>query len=468
MNAKQGWFSVQGNTLRLATEGGEVAFSVPKRPSPDPADKRLAVRVAGRPRASVAGEAWDFGPVEEVIGLQEGLEAGKLLYRFCGKRMRGLWTIVRIEKKRAAAGKEWLLIKERDEFAVPKDAARTAAAVRAELERLRAPERSIALEDVAPMLAEVGAKPFTREGWVFEIKYDGFRLLCERDGEDTRLRYRSANDASGAFPEVGAAMLALPFGRAIIDGEVVVADEADGRPNFQRLQQRFQLLDHRDVERAACDHPATLFAFDLLALDGRDLRALPLVERKALLKAILPADGPLRYAEHVERRGEDFFEAARLMDLEGIVAKRADAPYKAGRSPLWLKLRLERTADLAVVGFTAARGARNGFGALHLAGWREGTLVYAGRVGSGFSEKQLGEVRKLLDPARRPKPPCGGALPAGRGHTWVEPHIVCEVRYRQFTEDGLLRLPIFLRFRNDKRVEDCDLPAEGYGGTEPS
>jgi bifunctional non-homologous end joining protein LigD len=256
------------------------------------------------------------------------------------------------------------------------------------------------------------------------------------------------------FPEVARAVRALPFAGLVLDGEVVVLDE-EARPSFQRLQKRALLQRTADIQRAAVELPATYYAFDLLAFEDFDLRPLPLLERKALLRRVLPKAGPLRYLDHVEEQGEAFYAEVSRLGLEGIVAKRAEGPYRAGRSADWLKLRVDRSADFVVVGFTLPEGSRVGFGALHLAAYESGALVYAGRAGSGFSEQQLQQVRAELEADRRSEPPCQGPVPTGKGHVWVEPRLVCEVRYKEWTDDHLLRQPVFLRFRDDKRPEEC-------------
>jgi bifunctional non-homologous end joining protein LigD len=233
-----------------------------------------------------------------------------------------------------------------------------------------------------------------------------------------------------------------------------VLDET-GRPSFQGLQKRVQLTRRIDLERASLERPATLFAFDLLGFEGLDLRRLPLVVRKQALAGLLPATGPLRYADHVLAAGEAFYEEVRKLGLEGIVAKRADSPYVGGRSAHWVKLRLDRTGDFVVVGFTKPQGGRTGFGALHLGAYQGERLVYVGRAGSGFADQQLTSVRRQLDRMVLPQRPCEGPLPPGRDHVWVEPELVCEVRYKEWTEEVLLRQPVFLRFRDDKGPREC-------------
>ena len=305
------------------------------------------------------------------------------------------------------------------------------------------------------MLAEHADEPFSGPGWVFELKHDGFRLLAERKGSAVRLQYRSGA-ATPVFPEIERVLAAHPFD-LVLDGEVVVLDAA-GRPSFQGLQKRVQLRRAADIERAARRLPATVFAFDLLSLWATTCASCRCCARKRLLREALPETGPLRYADHVEEHGLAFYAEVRRMGLEGIVAKRADSRYVPGRSPQWLKVRVDRTAELAVVGFTLPRESRSGFGALHLAAWDGGAFVYTGRVGSGFDERELERVRRELDGARLAAAPCRGPLPPGRAHVWVQPTLVCEVRYKEATEEGLLRQPVFLRFRPDKAPAQCAPP----------
>src|SRR5262245_20770258 len=203
---------------------------------------------------------------------------------------------------------------------------------------LKAPRRQVSTGDVKVMLAELREEPFSGRDWIFELKHDGFRLLAAREDGSPHLVYRHGNDSTHAFPEVARAMAALPFGDLILDGEVVVLD-ASGRPSFQGLQKRVQHIRCHDIERAAAERPATLFVFDLLAFEGYDLRPLPLLERKALLAPLVPGTGALLYADHVAEHGEAFFREIQRLGLEGMVGKRASAPYVAGRSPHWQKVR---------------------------------------------------------------------------------------------------------------------------------
>ena len=327
--------------------------------------------------------------------------------------------------------------------------------IRGRLAALGAPRQSVSAGQVKVMLAEMRDEPFSGAGWLFELKHDGFRLLAAREHSRARLAYRRGNDSTHAFPELARALEALPCGDLILDGEVVVLDES-GHSSFQGLQKRVQLLRRPDIERAAQQWPATLFAFDLLAFEGYDLRPLPLRARKELLRQVLPADGPLRYADHVEEQGQALFAEVRRRGLEGMVAKRADSPYVAGRSAQWLKVRTEKSSDFVVVGFTKPDGpGRPGFGSLHLGAYEGGELIYCGRAGSGFSERQLNDIRRTLDADVRHGAPCTGPRPQGRGHVWVKPRLICEVRFKQWTEEGLLRQPVFVRLRDDKDLQEC-------------
>jgi bifunctional non-homologous end joining protein LigD len=469
--------------LRLEMDGVLRSWAVPKGPSYNMADKRLAVLVEDHPLeygdfeglipegnyGAGAVIVWDRGrwvPVEDPVA---GLAKGKLLFELRGLKLHGLWTLVKLKK----GDKEWLLIKERDAYESASEplppeqsvlsgltvedlkAGRTPADdIRAALERLGAPKREVRGDTAPLMLAETRDHPFSDPAWIFELKLDGYRLLASRGSGPPRLFSRNGNDLASSFPEVSRAVGALPLGQVLLDGEVVALDES-GRPSFQRLQQRAKLTRPIDIRRAAVEIPVTFFAFDLLAAEDFDVRALPLVTRKELLRKLLPPAGLIRFLDHFEGEGEVLYQQVRKLGLEGIVAKRADSTYRAGRSASWIKVRTRRSDDFVVVGFSAPKGGRTGFGGLQLAQYVGGDLTYSGRAGSGFNAAQLAEVRATLDGMRRPDPPCGGPIPKEKGITWTEPRLVCEVEFTEWTEEGLLRQPVFLRFRDDKRPEEC-------------
>jgi bifunctional non-homologous end joining protein LigD len=323
-----------------------------------------------------------------------------------------------------------------------------------ELARLKAPRRAVRLEEAEPMLAETRERPFSKPGWLFELKLDGYRIRAGKENGVARLITRNGHDIAAQFPEIARAVAALPYEGFILDGELAVPDES-GRPSFQRLQNRAGLTRALDVRRAAVETPAVLYVFDLLAFAGYDLRPLPLEQRQAILARVLPRVGPLKYVEHFEKDGEALYEQVVQLGLEGIVAKKADSPYRAGRSSNWLKIRADRTDDFVVVGFTRPKGSRSGFGALDLGAYQDGKLVYAGRVGSGFTAAQLKAVSAALERSVRPTPAFSGPVPQDPGHTWVEPTLVAEVRYKEWTDEGLLRQPVFVRFRDDKPITEA-------------
>jgi bifunctional non-homologous end joining protein LigD len=485
--------------LRLEMEGVLRSWAVPKGPSYDTADKRLAVHVEDHPLeygdfeglipegnyGAGAVIVWDRGQWLPTGDPAEGLAKGKLLFELRGHKLHGMWTLVKINK----AEKEWLLIKERDAYATsggdapPEEsvlsgltvedlqAGRTpAAGILDELARLGPPQKGgVRPESVQLMLAESRDSAFTAPGWYFELKLDGYRALGARDGT-TRLLSRNGKDLSSCFPEVIQALTALPFKRLLLDGEVVALDEA-GRPSFQRLQQRAQLRRELDIRQAMVENPVTYYAFDLLGVDDFDLRPLPLSTRKALLRKLLPPAGVIRFLDHFENDGEVLYQQVQKLGLEGIVAKRAESPYRPGRSARWLKIRTRRSDDFVVVGFSAPKGSRTGFGALQVALYIDGVLTYAGRAGSGFSDRQLTQVRRQLEATRRADPACTGPIPQEKGITWVEPRLVCEVEFTERTEEGLLRQPVFLRFREDKEPEECiggAVGERGRGAEEPA
>ncbi|HXQ30276.1 MAG TPA: DNA ligase D [Gemmatimonadales bacterium] len=467
--------------LRLELDGVLKSWAVPKGPSPDPKDKRLAVHVEDHPLEygdfeGVIPEGnygaggvivWDRGSWVPKEDPDAGLVKGKLLFELRGYKLRGVWTLVKLKK----SVKDWLLIKERDGYAATgveypeesvlsgltvealRDAPARAAALRKEIVRLGARAGAVDVTTAEPMLAEIRERPFSRRGWVFEPKLDGYRLRVARGPDGARLVSRKGHDLAGAFPEVARAVAALPYA-CVLDGEVVVLDDA-GRPSFQKLQGRARLARPVEIRRAAVQTPATLYVFDVLGFEGYDLRPLPLLKRKGVLRKFLPPTGPLRYLEHFATQGETLFDEAATLGFEGIVAKKADAPYRAGRSDAWLKVRRDRTDDFVVVGFTSPRGSRSGFGALDLGAFVDGELRYVGRVGSGFTASQIRSVAAELEAARRDRPAFTGPAPKDEAHTWVEPALVVEVRYKEWTGEGLLRQPVFLRFRDDKPPAEC-------------
>ena len=473
--------------LRLEIDGVLRSWAVPRGPSFDPKVKRLAVETEDHPIEYVDYEGvipegnygagamivWDRGVWIPLEPVNAGYTAGKLLFELQGHKLRGVWTLVRTKE---AGGKSWLLIKKPDGAAglpePPRESILSgltveelasgndrAERIRNALQELGVERQRVDARKAELMHAETRDDAFSRPDWVFELKYDGYRLLGWREDGELRLRYRSGREATHAFPEIAQALSRLPFSYFVVDGEVCVLDE-DARPNFQRLQKRALLLHKRDVERATREHPVTMYAFDLLGFEDFDLRPRPLLERKKILKDLLPKTGPVRYADHIPEQGELLMSEVRKLGVEGIVGKKADSRYIGGRHAHWQKIRIERTDDFVIVGYSLPEGTRTGFGALHLAAHAGAALKYVGRVGTGFSQASLEEIRALLHQIVRDKPACEGLLPTGDRHVWVDPEVCCEVRYKNVTDDRLLRHPVFVRLREDKPPGECLLPAD--------
>src|SRR5688572_6066085 len=494
--------------LRLEMEGVLRSWAVPKGPSYDQNDKRLAVRVEDHPieygdfeGIIPAGNygaggiiVWDRGEWVPLEDWREGLEKGKLAFELRGYKLRGKWALVKTKRSE----KDWLLLKERDAWVkTPGDefdetsvlsgltveqvkaGERPATTLRAAVAGTGAPKSRVDPRKLELMFAEPREEAFTSDDWIFELKLDGYRILAEKRGNDVLLLSRNGLDYTAVFPEVARALKALPHDACILDGEVTVLDQ-QGKPSFARLQRRGRLKNQIEVRQAAVELPATFFAFDLLAFEDFDLRDVPLVERRRLLADIVPRLGAVRGLDYIPREGEAMYREVTKLGLEGIIAKKARSGYAAGRSPNWLKIKADRGGDFVIVGYTQPKGTRAFIGALQLAEFVEGRLCYAGRVGTGMDEATLAELIALISPDIRRDAPCHGmavtpgqeplpseGIPETTTTTWVEPRYVCEVRYRDVTPDGLLRHSSFVRLRADKRPDECER-ARGAEGTDPS
>ncbi|NNK47856.1 MAG: DNA ligase D [Gemmatimonadetes bacterium] len=485
--------------LRLELGGALRSWAVPKGPSLDPAEKRLAVHVEDHPLEYVDFEdvippgnygagpmiVWDRGNWVALEDPEAGMLDGKLLFELRGHKLRGVWTLVKLKKTE----NEWLLIREKRtlsraelaaapnaDAAVPQESILSGLTVEElgagvdrgdalarRAEDFGAPRRAVRGEGVKLMLAHTAEAPFSDPEWLFELKLDGYRMIAARDGHVCRLHTRNGNDATSWFPEIVRALRSLPVDDFVVDGEIVMHDEA-GRPSFQRLQRRARIRRPMDVKRASLRQPGTFYAFDLLAVMGHDLRSVGLEDRKALLRDLVPPAGPLRFVDHFVGVGEALYEQVTSMGLEGIVGKKTASRYRAGRSRSWLKVRATRTADVVVVGFTEAKGGLQGLGALHVAGREDDRLVYLGRVGTGFSEGDRKELRARLETLEIDAPAADRTVPEGSDH-WVRPVLVAEVQFLERTEDGLLRHPVFSHVRDDKAAEECEAPLRRGGAS---
>ena len=494
--------------FRLEWRGTLISWAIPQGPSTDVAEKRLAVMVEDHPVEYAdfegvipkgnygAGEVivWDKGVWLPLEDPDEGFEKGKLLFELRGFKLHGRFTLVRTKRQGQTEMKEWLLIKKPDAWAGPdgaryltpesiysgltleeiQEGSKRSASIRERLVSLGVPRARV---EGTPdfMLAEDADKPFSDPNFIYELKYDGYRLLVVVDEGKCELVYRRGSKATDLYPEIARAASLLPFSRLVLDGELVCLDD-NARPSFSRLQQRSQLRRTADVAAAAIRLPATLQTFDILGFEDFDLRSLPLIERKSLLRDVLPRAGPLRFVDHIPGEGVLFYNEVERMGLEGVMAKRADSKYRAGRTREWLKLKTDKVADFVVIGMTPPEGSRTGFGALHLAAYTrahpeagappaEPRLIYAGRVGSGFTEDHLETYKALLEKDAIAAPACA-IVDEPKGSTYVVPRHVVEVRFKSWSAQSLLRQPVFLRWRDDKPPEECLRPGEEAGTAE--
>ena len=293
-----------------------------------------------------------------------------------------------------------------------------------------------------PMLATLIAEPFDGGDWVFEVKWDGFRIVARIEDGEVTLFSRGGKDVTKTYPAVAAALTKVKR-TAVLDGELVALDD--------KGRSRFQLLQRAQKEKARLRY----CVFDLLFFDGEDLRARPLLERKRGLKAMLPQDAALKYSAHVAAKGKSFFQKAKRAGLEGIMAKRAEGLYYSGkRTREWLKIKTTFRQEVVIVGFTPPEGSRRYFGSLVLALRDRGKWTYAGRAGTGFDSASLKTIHDRMRPLIRREKPFAERVPEEKATTWLKPELVGEVKFTEWTEDGQMRHPAFMGLRSDKRATD--------------
>jgi len=563
--------------FRLEMDGVLKSWAVPKGPSLDPDDKRLAMQVEDHPVSYFSFEGiipagnygagtvmvWDVGqwqplsptPVNGkfVPGTDKEAAAmlakGDLKFRLNGKKLQGDFAIIRMRSRRAASkGNEWLLIKKRDDQAEEgydaeqydnsaltnrtmreiaaqhdaewvsrpagpkgrlkaawladavaklderKQAEKTAGTDNAKKKpgkkqaekqkdpaplqstqpnpapppalpkALAAPKTAPMPEEIHPMLATAVTKPFNDPAWLFEIKWDGYRAIAFVQNKAVRLVSRNQNDLTSQYSELAIIPAQLKAATAVLDGEIVALDE-QGRPSFSQMQQRTGFTSPKKRAARKPEIPILYYAFDLLYLDGQDLRKLPLEERKNKLAALIPSSasaGNLRYSDHVETQGLDLFEVAKQKGLEGIVAKRKSSVYEERRSQNWLKIKITQTLDCAIGGYTEPKKGRRFLGSIVLGLYdAKGQLVHVGQAGSGFTETTLASVWRELKSRETKKNPFHGKVEALRETSWVRPELVAEIKFSEWTHPGdttpKLRAPVFLRLRSDKSPQDCVL-----------
>ena len=473
--------------FRLAIDGTLKSWAVPKGPSQSHADKRLAVQTEDHPLDYAGFEGkipegnygagtvmvWDRGTfhVEGNLAALKQLEKGEIKFSLNGEKLRGSFVLVKL--KQSEKGNEWLMIKHKDaaedsswnidEHDGSALTGRTLEEIKEELPPKRRPipiqpaelqgaRKGTMPSSVEPMLATLAGQPFSDPNWLFEIKWDGVRALARIENGALALRSRNGIDITKRYPELAPLPNALAARQAILDGEIVALD-AQGHSSFERLQERMHV--RAPSESLIAKMPVVYFSFDLLYCGGYDLREAPLLERKQLLQRLLFTTERFRYADHQLGHGKELFALAEQNGLEGIVAKRADSPYISDRSPYWAKLKITKTVDAVVGGWTEARTSALPFGSLLLGLYQGKKLRFIGHVGSGFDSKTLTELSRRLKELAAPSCPFDATPETNEKPSWVSPDLVARVKFSGWTQEHALRHPVFIALREDARPTDC-------------
>jgi bifunctional non-homologous end joining protein LigD len=478
--------------LRLELDGVLKSWAVPRGPTLNPAFKRLAVRVEDHPFDYKDFEGiipegnygagsvivWDRGFYQHPAArdrqeneklLRDGLAKGDLKFVLAGEKLKGEFALVRTKKDE----KSWLLLKKKDSYATEGDvlgenrsvvshktleeiaAANPGVASRQknlDQIRLREAMESADLQEapvqpmphgIKPMLATLVKAPFDHPDWLFEVKWDGYRAVAEIQDGKAALYTRNHISLHKKFSLIAESLEKFGF-EAVLDGEIVVVDE-QGQPNFQMLQ---------NYQKSGRGY-LLYYVFDLLFFEGHDLTNLPLVRRKELLEKILPAAGHIKFSDHVWGEGVLFFKVVQDKGLEGIVAKHAHSVYRMGkRSRQWLKIKTQLAQEGVIAGFTEPRGGREYFGSLVLGVFEGDELIYIGHSGGGFGEENLRDIYARLQPLIQKECPFKVEPASNTPVTWVKPELVCEVAFAGWTEEGLMRHPVFSRLREDKAARE--------------
>jgi len=485
--------------LRLECDGVLKSWAVPKGPSLDRSEKRLAMQTEDHPydyasfegvippRQYGAGEVivWDCGVYSPDEGgatwfhdreqaereVREGLAKGKLSFLLRGEKLKGSFALVRTKEAR-----QWLLIKHKDRFVAASDVTVQNRSILsgASVEDLKiVPAHRIPAArlvpsgkiepmpaKLAPMLAEPGDAVFNRADWMWEPKLDGYRVLAFIDGESVRLRSRRGLEWAGTFPRLAAELGKQAAGPMILDGELLAFD-AGGKPSFAALQDRAQLKTEREIAAADQSSPVVMCCFDLLHFAGVDLRDAPYADRRRYLaQCLLPS--PLVQLVHAAADGIALQAAALASGFEGVVGKRKESRYEPGkRSMSWLKVKPTRSADFVIGGYTQGKGSRAALGALLVGYWDRGKLHYASHVGSGFDDRSLAQVKARMHSLLQDRSPFADEPELNAPTKWVRPETVAEVRFHSWTEEGALRAPVFLRLRDDVDAKKVRHSREG-------
>ncbi|MDF1494078.1 DNA ligase D [Caproiciproducens sp. CPB-2] len=455
--------------FRLEWDGVLLSWAVPKGPSYDTHDKRLAVQVEDHPleyrnfeglipKGEYGGGVvmlWDEGFWEPQTDAAEGLRTGSLKFILKGKRLKGKWALIRMKAKADETRSNWLLLKEKDDYSKTGDeisgfttSIRTGRTIE-EIEKGEGEKFTHnPFEKADVQLARLVSTVPKGEDWLYEVKYDGYRILAFVEGNSVRLQTRGGSDYTDRFPEVANSLIDLAAGGAmVLDGEMVVTD-AHGRTDFQALQNYM-----KDPKGKNC----TYIVFDLLALDGADLRGQRLIDRKEALGTLMKSSPKnLYYCRHIKGNGKESFAAASQANLEGIVGKKADSVYSGTRNGDWIKLKCDKRQEFVIGGYTLSDKKTSGVSSLLLGVYEGKELVYAGRAGTGLSARSAAELENRFKALKREAAPFSRA-PQARTHekiTWLAPLLVAEIKFAQWTEENLLRQASFKGLRTDKDPKD--------------
>jgi bifunctional non-homologous end joining protein LigD len=505
--------------FRIESESGVlISWAVPKGPSMDPSNKRLAVLVEDHPLDYLKFEGiippgnygagtvivWDIGSYRTEDSILKQLESGKISIELDGKKLRGRFTLIRTRNKN-----QWLLIKVNDEFASnedltvthPESVLRSVSILQGVHEdntkkdeksgtemnnRINCPSieqlnsnycigntdtdyNNKGTKDffgrVKPMLAYPTDKAFNNKEWVFEIKWDGVRAILFKENGKIRIQSRTGNDITKKYPEIvnTAGESLMQCKSAIIDGEIVVLDD-NGIPNFQAHQRRMNVESEKEILALSAEVPCTFYAFDVLYQENKSLKKLSYQERRGILSQILRTNDRIKISDYIEEKGIDILKRSKELELEGIIAKHKSSIYREGlRSRDWLKIKNTKTQDCVIIGYTKGVGNRiNLFGSLLLAVYctEEAKFRFVGHTGSGFDYELLDTVYSKLQEIKINSMPIDHLPYMNRETTWVKPVLVVEVKFNEWTKDGIMRTPIFLRFREDKKPTECTIEAD--------